>query len=126
VEVICTLATDVRLLAHTPDEIRAELARALQVRRAMVDAGDSDEVRRIDAHTTAYRWLLGDTDIAPVTGRQVPAGTRRDLALEQAPGRDHAEQNTRPYNDPERTYLEGVFDAIAWARGQLLDPPSGY
>ena len=120
------LATDVRLLARTPDEIRAELARALQVRRDMVDAGDRDEVRRIDAHITAYRWLLGDTDIAPVTGRQVPARTARDLAIEQAPGRDHAEQNTRPYNDPERTYLEGVFDAIAWARGQLLDPPSGY
>ena len=63
------LATDVRLLARTPDEIRAELARALQVRRDMVDAGDRDEVRRIDAHTTAYRWLLGDTDTAPVTGR---------------------------------------------------------
>jgi hypothetical protein len=120
------LATDVRLLARTPDEIRAELARALQVRRDMVDAGDSDEVRRIDAHTTAYRWLLGDTDTAPVTGRPGPPRTLRDLADEQADGRDHAEQPTRPYNDPERTYLEGVFDAIAWARGQLLDPPSGY
>lgn len=120
------LATDVSLLARTPDEIRAELDRALAVRRDMVAVGDSDEVRRIDAHVAAYRWLLGEVDIAPVTGRRVPADTRRDLALEQAPGRDHAEQNTHPYADPERTYLEGVFDAICWARGQFRDPPSGY
>jgi hypothetical protein len=126
VEVIQVLATDVPLLARRPDEIRAELERALEVRRSMVAAGDSDEVSRIDAHVAAYRWLLGDTGVAPVTGRRVPAGTRGDLALEQAPGRDHAEQNTRPYNDPERTYQEGVFDAICWARGQFLDPPSGY
>ena len=120
------LATDGQLLGRTPDEIRAELERALEVRRAMVAVGDCDEVRRIDAHAAAYRWLLGDTDVAPVTGRRVQAATRRDLALEQAPGRDHAEQNTHPYNDPQRTYLEGVFDAICWARGQFLDPPSGY
>jgi hypothetical protein len=33
---------------------------------------------------------------------------------------------THPYADPKRTYLEGVFDAICWTRGQFLDPPSGY
>ena len=84
-----------------------------------------DEARRIEAHVAAYRWLLGDTDVAPVTGRRVPALTARDLAIEQAPGRDHAEQNTHPYNDPERLYPEAVFDAISWARGQLLRPPVG-
>jgi hypothetical protein len=56
----------------------------------------------------------------------VPALTARDLAIEQDAGRDHAERNTHRYNDPERLYPEAVFDAICWARGQFLDPPSGY
>jgi hypothetical protein len=124
--VIHVLDPHVPLLARTPEEIRAEARRALAVHREMVAAGDMDEARRIEAHVTAYRWLLGDTDVAPITGRRVPALTARDLSLEQAPGRDHAEQNTHPYNDPERLYPEAVFDAISWARGQFLDPPSGY
>ena len=78
------------------------------------------------AHVAAYRWLLGETDVAPVTGRRVPACTAGDLAIEQAPGRDHAEQNTHAYNDPGRLYPEAVFDAISWARGQFFHPPSGY
>jgi len=120
------LAPDVPLLARTPVEIRAEARRALAVHREMVAAGDMNEARRIEAHVAPYRWLLGDTEVPPVTGRRVPALTVRDLSLEQAPGRDHAEQNTRPYNDPERLYPEAVFDAISWARGQHDDPPSGY
>ena len=48
--------------------------------------------------------------MAPVTGRRVPALTARDLAIEQDPGRDHAEQNTHPYNHPERLYPEAVFE----------------
>jgi hypothetical protein len=71
-----------------------------------------------------YRWLLGETDIAPYTGRRVSVLTVRDLAFEQSTGRDHAEQNTHPYNHPERLYPEAVFDAICWARGQFDDPPS--
>ena len=120
------LITDVPLLARTPDEIRAEIRRALEARVEMVAEGDTDEVSRIDAHVAAYRWLLGETDVAPVTGRRVLARTRTDLALEQATGRDHAEQNTHAYNDPVRLYPEAVFDAISWARGQFSDPPSGY
>ena len=120
------LAPDVPLLARTPVEIRAEARRALAVHREMVAEGDMDEARRIEAHLAAYRWLLGETDVAPVTGRRVPALTVRDLAIEQDSGRDHAEQNTHRYNDPERLYPEAVFDAICWARGQFLDPPSGY
>ena len=120
------LAPHVPLLARTPEEIRAEARRALAVHREMVAEGDMDEARRIEAHLAAYRWLLGDTDVAPVTGRRVPALTARDLAIEQDPGRDHAEQNTHRYNDPERLYPEAVFDAISWARGQHDNPPSGY
>jgi hypothetical protein len=60
----------------------------------MVGEGDMDELRRIEAHVAAYRWLLGETDIAPVTGRRVPVHSARDLAIEQDPGRDHAERNT--------------------------------
>ena len=56
--------------------------------------------RRIEAHVAAYRWLLGDTDVAPVTGRRVPALTARDLAIEQDPGRDHAERNTHRVQRP--------------------------
>ena len=120
------LAPDVPLLARTPEEIRAEAWRALAVHREMLARGDVDEAHRIEAHVAAYRWLLGDNDVAPVSGRRVPALTARDLAIEQDPGRDHAEQNTHPYNDPERLYPEAVFDAISWARGQHDDPPSGY
>ena len=62
---------------------------------------------------------------APATGRRVAALTTQDLAIEQDEGRDHAEQNTLPYNHPDRFYPEAVFDAISWARGQHDDPPSG-
>ena len=119
------LATDVRLLARTPEEIRAELARALQVRRDMVDAGDRDEVRRIDAHTAAYRWLLGDTDIAPVTGRRVPAGNGGTWRSSRPRARPRRAEHP-PVQRPGAPLPGGVFDAIAWARGQFLDPPSGY
>jgi len=119
------LTTDVPLLARTPEEIQAEIRRALEARLEMVAEGDTDEVRRIDGHVAAYRWLLGESDVAPVTGRRVPAWTVEDLAIEQAPGRDHAEQNTHAYNDPGRLYPEAVFDAICWARGQFFKPPSG-
>jgi hypothetical protein len=37
----------------------------------MVAEGDTDEVR-IDGHVAAYRWLP-ESDVAPVTGRRVPA-----------------------------------------------------
>jgi hypothetical protein len=124
-EVIHVLNPEVRLLARTPEEIRAEAWRALAAHRDMLARGNVDQARRIEAHVTASRWLLGETDIAPITGRRVPALTARDLSLEQAPGRDHAEQNTHPYNDPERLYPEAVFDAISWARGQHDAPPSG-
>ena len=70
-------------------------------------------------------WL-GDTDVAPYTGRRVPVLTTSDLAIEQSTGRDHAQQNTHRYDDPVRLDPEAVFDAISWARGQLDDPPSGY
>jgi hypothetical protein len=114
-EVIQVLTTEVPLLARTPEEIRAEVRRALEARLEMVAEGDTDEVSRIDAHVAAYRWLLGNTDIAPYTGRRVLVLTARDLAFEQSTGRDHAEQNTHAYNDPVRLYPEAVFDAIAWA-----------
>lgn len=51
--------------------------------------------------------------------------TTEDLAIEQDEGRDHAEQNTLPYDHPDRLYPKAVFDAIAWARGQHDQPPSG-
>jgi hypothetical protein len=129
VEVIYVLITDlltadVPLLARTPNEIRAEVLRALAVRRELLAEGDVNEARRIDAHVATYRWLLGETDIAPYTGRRVSVLTVRDLAFEQSTGRDHAEQNTHPYNHPERLYPEAVFDAICRARGQFDDPPS--
>ena len=82
------------LLVRTPEEIRAELQRALEARREAVGKGDADEVRRIDIHVATYHWLLGDTDVAPYTGRRVPVLTTSDLAFEQSTGRDHAEQNT--------------------------------
>jgi hypothetical protein len=112
------------LLAHTPEEIRAEARRALTLLCAAIDRRDHAQADRIRAHVTAYAWLLGETDVAPVTGRRVPALTARDLSLEQAPGRDHAEQNTHRYNDPARVFPEAVFDAIAWARGEFDEPPS--
>jgi hypothetical protein len=122
-----TLLTDAApLLVRTPDEIRAEIQRALEARREAVGEGDPDEVRRIDIHVATYYWLLGDTDVAPYTGRRVSALTTSDLALEQSTGRDHAQQNTHRYDDPVRLVPEAVFDAICWARGQLDDPPSGY
>jgi hypothetical protein len=120
------LLTEAPLLARAPEEIRAEITRALAAQRDMVAEGDMDEARQIEAHVAAYHWLLGDTDVAPVTGRRVQACTAGDLAAEQAPGRDHAEQNTHAYNDPQRLYLEAVFDAISWARGQFRQAPSGY
>ena len=82
------------LLVRTPEEIRAEIRRALEARRDAVDEGDADEVRRIDVHVATYYWLLGDTDVAPYTGRRVPVLTTSDLAFEQSMGRDHAEQKT--------------------------------
>jgi hypothetical protein len=120
------LTEAVPLLARTPEEIRAEITRALAERRVAVDEGNTDEVRRIDAHVATYHWLLGDTDVAPYSGRRVSVLTARVLAFEQSTGQDHAEQNTHAYNDPERLFPEAVFDAICWARGQLDDPPSGY
>ena len=60
------------LLVRTPEEIRAEIRRALEARREAVAKADADEVRRIDIHVAAYHWLLGDTDVAPYTGRRVP------------------------------------------------------
>ena len=87
--------------------------------------GTTMQAARIEAHLAAYAWLLGDVDVAPVTRRRVPPVTARDLFLEEAPGRDHAERNTHRYDDPERLFPEAVFDAIAWARGDFDDPPSG-
>ena len=115
---------EVPLLAHPLEAIRAEAWRALAVHHSAVARGDLARARRIEAHIAAYQWLLGETDTAPVTGRRIPAATRRDLALEQNPGRDHAEQNTHPYNHPARLFPEAVFDAIAWARGEFDYPPS--
>ena len=124
-EVIHVLLTDeVPMLARTPEEIRTEAWRALAVHPELIARGNVHEAERIRAHVATYRWLLGDTDVAPYTGRRVPARTVRDLAIEQSVGRDHAEQNTHAYNHPERLYPEAVFDAIAWARGQFDDPPS--
>jgi hypothetical protein len=60
-----------------------------------------------------------------VTGRRIPPATRRDLWLEQCPGLDHYEKNTHRPDDPERVLAESVYVAIAWARGQRKDPPSG-
>ena len=114
------------LLVRTPEEIRAEIRRALEARREAAGEGDADEVRRIDIHVATYHWLLGDTEVAPYTGRRVPVLTASDLAFEQSTGCDHAEQNTHRYDDPVRLVPEAVFDAICWARGQLDDPPSGY
>lgn len=116
------LTESVPLLARTPAEIRAEVRRALAVHAELT--ADRHEAERIRTHVVTYRWLLGDTDVAPYTGRRVPVLTDRDLAIEQSPGRDHAEQNTHAYTDPERLYPEAVFDAIAWARGEFDDPPS--
>jgi hypothetical protein len=87
--------------------------------------GEVALARRIEAHIAAYRWLLGESDVAPATGRRVAALTTQDLAIEQDEGRDHAEQNTLPDNHPDRFYPEAVFDAISWACGQHDDPPSG-
>jgi hypothetical protein len=115
------------LLARTSDEIRAEVGHALAARDRLlerVDPRDMPEAERITWHVAAYQWLLGETDVAPYTGRRVAAATIRDLAIEQSLGRDHAEQNTHRYNDPERLPAEAVFDAIAWARGEFDDPPS--
>jgi hypothetical protein len=111
---------------RTPEEIRAEIQRALEARREAAGEGDAAEVRRIDIHVATYHWLVGDTDVAPYTGRRVPVLTTSDLAIEQSTGRDHAQQNTHRYDDPLRLDPEAVFDAISWARGQLDDPPSGY
>jgi hypothetical protein len=136
-EVIHMVKTD--LLARTPEQIRTEARRALAVHREATDRAAHYRLRgeewravmyenqasRIRAHVTAYTWLLGETDVAPVTGRRVPARTTRDLWIEQCPGRDHAEQNTHRVNDPERLFPEAVFDAIAWARGEFDQPPSG-
>jgi hypothetical protein len=127
IQVAQALLTDAApLLVRTPEEIRAEIRRAVAARREAADEGDAAEVRRIDIHVATYHWLLGDTEIAPFTGRHVPVLTTRDLAFEQSTGRDHAEQNTHRYDDPVRLVPEAVFDAIGWARGQLDDPPSGY
>jgi hypothetical protein len=123
-EDIQVLAT-VMLFARTPEEIRAEAWRALEIHREALARGELMLASRIEAHVATYRWLLGDTDVAPVTGRRVPELTARDLAIEQDQGRDYAEQNTLPYNHPDRLYPEAVFDAIAWARGEFDDPPSG-
>ena len=121
------LLTDaVPLLMRTPEEIRAEIQRALEARREAAGEGDAAEVRRIDIHVATYHWLVGDTDVAPYTGRRVPVLTTSDLAIEQSTGRDHAQQNTHRYDDPLRLDPEAVCDAISWARGQLDDPPSGY
>jgi hypothetical protein len=126
-QVTQALLTDAApLIVRTPEEIQAEIRRALEARREAVDEADADEVRRIDVHVATYHWLLGDTDVAPYTGRRVPVLTASDLAFEQSTGRDHAEQNTHRYDDPMRLVPEAVFDAICWARGQLDDPPSGY
>ena len=127
IQVTQALLTDAApLLVRTPEEIRAEIRRALEARREAAGEGDADEVRRIDIHVATYHWLLGDTEVAPYTGRRVPVLTTSDLAIEQSTGRDHAEQNTHRYDDPVRLVPEAVFDAICWARGQLDDPPSGY
>lgn len=126
-------------LTRPPEEIRAEAARAAALvatvaKRAAQHRAGGDLARarrcdaqlvRIRAHLQAYDWLLGVTDVAPVTGRRVPAVTTRDLWLETAPGRDHAEQNSHSYDDPVRARPEAVFDAIAWARGEVSVPPSG-
>ena len=114
------------LLVRTPEEIRAEIRRAVAARREAADEDDAAEVQRINIHVATYQWLLGDTEIAPFTGRRVPVLTTSDLAIEQSTGRDHAQQNTHRYDDPVRLGPEAVFDAISWARGQLDDPPSGY
>ena len=114
----------VPLLARTPEEIRAEAWRALALHPKAL-ARDVNEARRIEAHVATYRWLLGDIDVAPYTGRRVPALTARDLAIEQDAGRDLAEQGVLPYNHQERIWPEAVFDAIAWAIGEFDDPPSG-
>jgi hypothetical protein len=126
------------LFARSPAEIRAEHTRAaallgeLTARVATLRTrGDplaptfSGAAARIQVHLITYQWLLGDSDRAPVTGRRLDKLTARDLAIEQAPGRDHAERNTHRYNDPERLFPEAVFDAIAWAVGEFDNPPSG-
>jgi hypothetical protein len=124
------------VLARTQEQIREEHARATDylasviaraaAARAQRDRRAADyaaEAARVRAHVLTYAWLLGDVDTAPVTGRRLTAFTVRDLAIEQAPGRDHAERNTHRYNDPERVFPEAVFDALAWARGEYDDPP---
>ena len=59
------LLTDaVPLLMRTPEEIRAEIQRALEARREAANEGDAAEVRRIDIHVATYHWLVGDTDVA--------------------------------------------------------------
>jgi hypothetical protein len=119
-----TPVTGMATLARTPEQIRLEIRRAHTAHAEALARGEVDYASRITAHVAAYHWLLGDTDIAPCTGRRVPVITLRDLAIEQAEGRDHAEQNTHRYNDPARMYPEAVFDAICWARGEFDDPPS--
>ena len=126
------------LLARTPAEIRAEHTRAtalleqvteraaaLRRQRDPLAPAFAGDAARIRVHLITYEWLLGDSDTAPVTGRRLDPLTGRDLALEQAPGRDHAERNTHRYNDPERLFPEAVFDAIAWVVGEFDNPPSG-
>lgn len=126
------------LLARTPAEIRAEHTRATALLQEATARADmlrrqrdplastfAGAAARVRVHLITYEWLLGDTDTAPVTGRRLDTLTRRDLAIEQAPGRDHAERNTHRYNDPERLFPEAVFDAIAWAVGEFDNPPSG-
>lgn len=125
------------VFARSPAEIRAEYERgtgyvADMTARAAAARAQRDHRRaedyavraaRVRVHVLTYAWLLGEVDTAPVTGRRLTAFTVRDIAIEQAPGRDHAERNTHRYDDPERVFPEAVYDALAWARGEFDYPP---
>lgn len=61
------------LFARTTEEIRAEARRAQSLEQRALERGEVALACRIQAHVAAYRWLLGEADVAPLTG----AGWRR-------------------------------------------------
>ena len=111
-QVTQALLTDAApLLVRTPQEIRAEIRRALEARREAVDEADADEVRRIDVHVATYHWLLGDTDVAPYTGRRVPVLTPATRAS-SSPRAVTTPAEHPPLRRPDASGPGGRFDAI--------------